>query len=60
MDTAKAANLFSSDPDAPFLKYVIPPIGDGIPVTVPLKPLYASKKLNIISQFTRNPTYWVN
>ncbi|KAK7571901.1 hypothetical protein V9T40_014373 [Parthenolecanium corni] len=41
MDTAKAANLFSCDPDAPLLKYVNAPIGEGKPVTVPLKPLYA-------------------
>jgi len=43
MDTAKAANLFSCDPQAPLLKYVNAPIGEGQPVTVPLKPLYAGK-----------------
>ncbi|XP_065224978.1 probable hydroxyacid-oxoacid transhydrogenase, mitochondrial [Planococcus citri] len=41
MDTAKAANLYSCDPDAPLLKYVNAPIGDGTPITIPLKPLYA-------------------
>lgn len=50
MDTAKAANLFSCDPDAPLLKYVNAPIGEGKPVTVPLKPLYAGK----ISLFSHN------
>lgn len=45
MDTAKAANLYSCDPDAPLLKYVNAPIGDGAPITIPLKPLYASKLL---------------
>ncbi len=40
MDTAKAANLYSTYP-ADFLEYVNPPIGEGKPVPGPLKPLVA-------------------
>jgi hydroxyacid-oxoacid transhydrogenase len=40
MDTAKAANLYSTYP-ADFLTYVNPPIGSGEPVPGPLKPLIA-------------------
>jgi hydroxyacid-oxoacid transhydrogenase len=40
MDTAKAANLYSTYP-ADFLDYVNAPIGKGRPVPGPLKPLFA-------------------
>jgi hydroxyacid-oxoacid transhydrogenase len=40
MDTAKAANLYSTYP-ADFLEYVNAPIGRGTPIPGPLKPLIA-------------------
>jgi len=40
MDTAKVANLYSTHP-ADFLTYVNVPIGKGIPVPGPLKPMIA-------------------
>lgn len=40
MDTAKVANLYSSQP-ADFLTYVNAPIGKGLPVPGPLKPMIA-------------------
>ncbi|XP_034476362.1 probable hydroxyacid-oxoacid transhydrogenase, mitochondrial [Drosophila innubila] len=41
MDTAKAANLFCSDPEADLLDYVNAPIGRAKEISVKLKPLIA-------------------
>ena len=41
LDTAKAVNLYVSHPPADFLDYVNPPIGKGMPVPGPVKPLIA-------------------
>src|ERR1700691_5554884 len=41
IDTAKAVNLYVTYPPTDFLDYVNPPIGKGIPVPGPLKPLFA-------------------
>lgn len=41
MDTAKAANLYVCWPQENFLAYVNPPIGRGLPVPGPLRPLIA-------------------
>jgi hypothetical protein len=49
IDTCKAANLFSSDPDAELLDYIAKPIGRGKVVTCDVKPLVAGEKLIFLS-----------
>jgi hydroxyacid-oxoacid transhydrogenase len=41
LDTAKAVNLYTTYPPQDFLDYLNPPIGKGLPVPGPLKPLIA-------------------
>ena len=41
IDTAKAVSLYTTFPPADFLDYVNPPVGKGMPVPGPLKPLMA-------------------
>ena len=41
IDTAKAANLYSTYPAVDLFEYVNPPVGRGAPVPGPLKPLIA-------------------
>ncbi|KAL7267861.1 hypothetical protein RUND412_009536 [Rhizina undulata] len=39
MDTAKMVNLYTTFPEADFLDFVNAPLGKGLPITKPLKPL---------------------
>ena len=41
IDTAKAADLYSTYPPGDFLDYVNPPVGKGMPIPGSLKPLFA-------------------
>lgn len=41
IDTAKLMNLYTVFPDADFLEFVNAPLGKGLPITKPLRPLVA-------------------
>jgi len=41
MDTAKAANLFAVYKDADLYDFINAPVGKGLPITRPLRPLIA-------------------
>jgi len=41
MDTAKAANLFTVYRDADLYDFINAPVGKGLPITQPLRPLIA-------------------
>ncbi|QYT02812.1 Hydroxyacid-oxoacid transhydrogenase [Trichoderma simmonsii] len=41
MDTAKLMNLYTAYPDADFLDFVNAPLGKGLPIDKPMKPLIA-------------------
>jgi hypothetical protein len=41
MDTAKAANLFTVYKDADLYDFINAPVGKGLPITQPLRPLIA-------------------